>query len=106
MTESMPGLTEGRMCHYVAYNQRHLAAIIIGWQGGVDLAVFTNMENVNGNKAIRQIAWENVVKWLVLVRFHVLCRIAGNKNFGVQFHECVAYSEEPVPGTWHWIEKV
>ena len=24
---------------------------------------------------------------------------------GLFFHEQVAYSEQPKPGTWHWIEK-
>ena len=75
---SLPGLTEGRMCHYVAYNSRHLAAIVIGHTEGsnADLAVFTNMLNVQ-----------------------------GLKNFGLQFHQSVAYSETKEPGTWHWIEK-
>lgn len=77
----MPGITEGRCVHYVAYNGRHLAALIIGSDqrtryNDVDLAVFTNMQNVN-----------------------------GIKNFGLQFHQNVEYSEDPKPGTWHWIEK-
>jgi hypothetical protein len=71
-------------CHYVAYNGRHLTALIIGdensplYQDGekADLAVFTNMSNVN-----------------------------GVKNFGLQFHQDVEYSEEPRPGTYHWVEK-
>lgn len=79
--EGLPGLTEGRMCHYVAYNQRHLAAIVIGHDNSkgyaqADLAVFTNMTNVN-----------------------------GVKNFGLQFHQDIQYSESKEPGTWHWIEK-
>lgn len=73
----MEGLTEGRMVHYVAYNGRHLASIVIGVSGAwADLAVFTNMENVN-----------------------------GVKNFGLQFHPDILYSEVPTPGTWHWIER-
>ncbi len=74
----MEGLTEGRIAHYVAFNNRHLAAIVIGHTGGVnaDLAVFTNMLNVN-----------------------------GLKNFGLQFHQDVAYSESKEPGTWHWPER-
>ena len=73
----MEGLTEGRMVHYVAYNNRHLAGIIIGHNDGInaDLAIFTNMSNVN-----------------------------GVKNFGLQFHQDIAYSEAKEPGTWHWIE--
>jgi hypothetical protein len=84
----MDGLTEGRMVHYVAYNNRHLASIVIGYEippkvedvqvdpVTADLAVFTNMRNVN-----------------------------GIKNFGLQFHQEIVYSESKEPGTWHWIEK-
>jgi len=74
----MDGLTEGRIVHYVAYNNRHLAALVIGCtaDGHADLAVFTNMSNVN-----------------------------GVKNFGLQFHQEVSSSESKEPGTWHWAEK-
>ena len=77
----MNGLTEGRIVHYVAYNNRNLAAIVIGIgdfeKGVIDLSVFTNMENA-----------------------------AGKKNFGVQFHQDVEYSENPKPGTWHWAARI
>lgn len=77
----MQGLTEGRVVHYVAYNGRHLAAMVIGtYLDGLDscadLVVYTNMTNA-----------------------------AGKKNFGVQFHQDVRYSEDKMPGTWHWIER-
>lgn len=76
----MEGLIEGRIVHYVAYNQRHLAAIVIGvWPdpaGKVDIALFTNLDNVN-----------------------------GVKNFGLQFHQGIDYSDNKEPGTWHWVEK-
>ncbi len=66
--------------HYVAYNNRHLAALVTGYSidkdGQADLAVFTNMPNVN-----------------------------GEKSGGIQFHFNVPYSEQPTPGTWHWIEQ-
>lgn len=73
------GITEGRIAHYVAFNHRHLASIIIGHEGGgkVDLAVFTNMPNAN-----------------------------GVKNFGTQFHQDIEYSDEKKPGTWHFPEPV
>ena len=79
--DSLPGLIEGKCVHYVAYNGRHLAGLVIGHDASqsyskADLAVFTNMSNVN-----------------------------GVKNFGLQFHQDIEYSEEPKPGTWHWIEK-
>jgi hypothetical protein len=81
----IPGLTEGRIGHYVACNNRHLAAIVIGYSddGRADLAVFTNMQNVN-----------------------------GEKNFGLQFHQNIPYDldmvnqdAEPLAGTWHWPER-
>lgn len=73
----MDGLIEGRIVHYVAYNMRHLAALVIGCnESKADLAVFTNMENV-----------------------------AGKKNFGLQFHQDIEYNQEPKPGTWHWTER-
>jgi hypothetical protein len=86
----MEGLIEGRIVHYVAFNNRHLAAIVIGvtpdevkgdWvtlpTNRVDLALFTNMANSN--------------------------RV---KNFGLQFHQDIGFSADPKPGTWHWVEKV
>ncbi|MCK9521036.1 MAG: hypothetical protein M0R74_18730 [Dehalococcoidia bacterium] len=76
----MDGLIEGRIIHYVAYNNRHLAGIVIGCvpeKRTADLALFTNMANVN-----------------------------GVKNFGLQFHQDVAYDGlDKKPGTWHWIER-
>lgn len=82
------GIIEGRIVHYVAYNGRHLAAIITGHDGNdsgeltpmtstVDLVVFTNMRNVN-----------------------------GTQSGGVQSHFTVPYSEKLAPGTWHWPERV
>ena len=65
--------------HYVAYNLRNLTAIVIEEEGDgihADLAVLTNLKNA-----------------------------AGVKNFGLQFHQDVEYSEEPKPGTWHYIQQ-
>jgi hypothetical protein len=80
------GVTEARNVHYVAYNGRHLAGLIIGVSddpghvtGECDLVVFTNMKNVN-----------------------------GVKNFGMQFHQDIAFdgTAKPTPGTWHYPERV
>lgn len=77
----MDGITEGRIVHYVAYNGRHLAAIITGYSvdkpGNCNLAVFTDMANVN-----------------------------GDQSGGVQFHFNVHHDETPTPGRWHWPERV
>lgn len=65
----------GQIVHYIAYNGTCLAAIVIGIDGPyVDLAVFTNMENV-----------------------------AGKKNFGMQFHQDVTSGTNHQPGTYHCI---
>jgi len=68
-------ITPGEPVHYVAYNETHLAAIIIGVEpnGVVDLVAFTSMLNVN-----------------------------GKKNFGEQYHQSVAFDENNTIGTWHW----
>ena len=76
----MEGLIEGRIVHYVACNQRHLAAIVVGVNdsaaGDIDIALFTNLNNVN-----------------------------GDKNFGLQFHQNVKPSDGKEPGTWHFVER-
>lgn len=82
LPEQLPsGVTEGRNVHYVAYNNRHLAALITGFdpeKATVDLVVFTNMRNVN-----------------------------GDQSGGVQFHFNVHFDEETkAPGTCHFIEWV
>lgn len=79
-TVPIAGLIEGRSVHYIAYNGRHLAAIVIGGDfasGVVNLVVFSDMANVK-----------------------------GQVNFGVQFQAGVGYSDNLLPGTWHWIERV
>lgn len=79
----MPGLIEGRIVHYVAYNDRHLAALVIGGDfetGVVNLAVFSDMPNVR-----------------------------GGVNMGLQFQAGIPYQDVPdayMPGTWHWPERV
>lgn len=83
MLVSQIPVIEGAIVHYVAFNHRHLAAIVIGVNQcdpeitgqSVDLAVFTNMTNV-----------------------------AGHKNFGTQFHQDVYESNDKQPGSWHHIE--
>lgn len=74
-------IIEGQNIHYVAYNGRHLAGMIIGLnpvvEGAADLVIFTNMPNVN-----------------------------QRKNWGMQFQEDIGHSEMKEPGTWHFIEEV
>jgi hypothetical protein len=85
----MDGLTEGRIVHYVmqegnSIGQHRPAIVVNAWKhisehqadGRVNLSVFTDFGN-------------------------------DGKQFesGQYWATSVPYSEEPIPGTWHWIEK-
>lgn len=85
----MDGLTEGRIVHYVmqegnSVGQHRPAIVVNAWkhvseyeaEGRVNLQVFTDFGN-------------------------------DGKQFesGRYWATSVQYSEEPKPGTWHWIEK-
>lgn len=93
MTEKpapIPGLTEGRIVHYVLPHGRgagqHRPAIVVkdwksheyaGAPGSVNLHVFTDHTN----------------------DFQV-----GEGSDGHLWATSIRYSEEKEPGTWHWIE--
>lgn len=83
----MDGLTEGRIVHYVMADGRsagmHRPAIVVNawgntpsYEGRVNLQVFTDFGNDGED-------YESGRYWATSVE----------------------YSEEPKPGTWHWIEK-
>jgi hypothetical protein len=76
----MEGLTEGRMVHYVMPDGVHRPAVIVRvWNretGYSNLQVFTDGTND-----------------------------PGGAN-GIMWKTSVNYSKDPVPGTWHWIERV
>src|SRR4051812_37918792 len=87
--DTMDGLTEGRMVHYVlpdgpSAGQHRPAVVVHVWRdipdyvadGRVQLQVFTDGTNDGGDYA-GGLVWRTSVK----------------------------YSEEKEPGTWHWIEK-
>ena len=81
----MPGLTEGRMVHYVLdqgpYKGEHRAAVITRiWDHGTgycNLTVFIDGSNDEYGEYVLGPAWITSVE----------------------------YSEDPRPRTWHWIEK-
>lgn len=81
----MDGLTEGRIVHYVMTNGEHRAAIVVKvWskESGVsNLTVFTD--------------WTNDMK----------TSDGSPLQSGDMWETSVLYSEEPKPGTWHWIER-
>lgn len=82
----MDGLTEGRIVHYVmpdgnSIGQHRPAIVVNAWGGNptdgrVNLQVFTDFGN-------------------------------DGKDFesGRYWATSAPYSEEPKPGTWHWIER-
>lgn len=76
----MDGLTEGRIVHHVDSDHVHRAAVVVHvWNkatGMVNVQVFNNG----------------------------LYDIAHTVD-GMFLRTSVAYSEQPVPYTWHWIEK-
>jgi len=86
----MEGVTEGRIVHFVLKNGEHRPAIIVNsWphiseyvaSGKVNLTVFLDGSN-DRNTGIVDTA-------------------DGMLGWGTS----VPYSEEKLPGTWHWIEK-
>jgi hypothetical protein len=85
----LPGLTEGRIVHYVLSDGRskgqHRPAIVVqDWKqenGSVNLQVFTDGSNDYLGKG-QDGTW---------------CFTLWKTS--------VHYSEEPKPGTWHWPEK-
>lgn len=82
----MDGLTEGRIVHYVMHDgnsmgQHRPAIVVNAWKGvytdgRVNLQVFTDFGNDGKD-------YESGRYWATSVE----------------------YSEDPQPGTWHWIEK-
>jgi len=89
----MEGLTEGRIVHYVLDEGEHRPAIVVKvWRkadgtppdnGVCNLQVFTDGTNDRYHSKHLPNGFESGIAW-------VTSRI---------------YSEEPVPDTWHWIEK-
>lgn len=82
--KAMPGLTTGRMVHYVLPNGTHVgehrpAVIVRVWDHGTgycNLMVFNDGTNDG-------VEYSTGPTWVTSVEF----------------------SEEPLPRTWHWIEK-
>lgn len=79
MSTCLTSVGPATLVHYVAYNGVHLAALVTHvdapFPEKADLAVFTALPNVN-----------------------------GQKSGGLQFHFDIPYSQEPAPGTWHLSE--
>lgn len=89
----MEGLIEGRIVHYVLDEKEHRPAIVVkvwrNYDGSVhedglcNLQVFTDGTNDRYHSDHLPAGFESGICWLT-------SRL---------------YSEEPVPGTWHWIER-
>lgn len=83
----MEGLTEGRIVHFVLDNGEHRPAIVVKvWRvndqppsnGCCNLQVFTVSDTEKKyNDVLPPVMWKT----------------------------SVVFTEEPTPGTWHWIEK-
>lgn len=89
----MEGLTEGRIVHFVLDEIEHRPAVVVKvWRmpdgsppenGCCNLQVFTDGSNDRYHREYLPNGFESGVAWLT-------SRL---------------YSEDKVPGTWHWIEK-
>ena len=94
-TEGMPGLTAGRVVHYVLGNGQHRPAIVVrDWKqpnGLVNVQVFTD-------------GWNDGFKttYLVGTDEHMTTLEIGQN---VVWRTSVPYSEGKEPETWHWIEQ-
>jgi hypothetical protein len=93
----MDGLIEGRIVHFVMPDGKHSPAMIVRvWNqetGMSNLQVFTD-----GSNSLPYTPEEKVLF----------------SNFGMDLNQVAhghiwmtsrSYSEEPKPGTWHWIER-
>lgn len=88
------GLTEGRIVHYVMPDGRHRPAIIVRvWNkdGTVNLTVFTDWTNDSHGTDLRGINYA----------------MGADCANGVMWRSSVLYdaNKDPLPGTWHWIER-
>jgi len=83
-----PGLTEGRIVHFVLPNGHHRPAVVVrNWHeasGSCNLQVF--LDGTNDLDAINNLTREEAER-------------------GIIWRTSMGYSEEPKPYTWHWPEK-
>ncbi|MDD5367462.1 MAG: hypothetical protein PHQ40_00390 [Anaerolineaceae bacterium] len=92
----MDGLTEGRKVHYVMPNGKHCPAEVVrvwGENGCSNLQVITD----GPNDAPYGPTEENL-----FANFGISPAEVKHGHF---WRTSVMFSEEPKPGTWHWIEK-
>lgn len=91
-TPVMKGLTEGRIVHFVLPDGQHRPAIVVRvWNqdnGCANLLVFTDGTN---DRDFNRAEWYLNTKPIVVG--------------AVVWATSIIHSEEPKPGTWHWIEK-
>ncbi len=96
----IPGLTEGRIVHYVLESGRskgaHRPAIVVrDWKqsnGLVNLQVFTDGFNDEFENDVRAMQSNGEA-------------VAMHQTANTIWRTSVHYSEDKEPGTWHWIEK-
>jgi len=95
----MEGLTEGRMVHYVMPNGQHRPAIIVkvwdhqGVNGTSNLQVITDGPN------------DLPFTFEEKEQFKNFGMVPEDVRHGHIWKTSILFSEEPKPGTWHWIEK-
>ncbi len=95
----MEGLTEGRIVHFVMPSHEHRPAIVVkvwdrsGQAGTSNLQVITDGPN--------DLPYTPEEKQ----QFQDFDMDLGAVRHGHIWKTSIMFSEDPQPGTWHWIEK-
>lgn len=92
----MDGLTPGRVVHYVMPDGHHRPAVVLhvwGETGLSNLMVLTDGSNDLPYTPDEKTAFQN------------FGMVADEVRHGHVWRTSISFSEQPVPGTWHWIEK-
>jgi hypothetical protein len=107
----MQGLSEGKIVHYVAYDNKHLLAVVIKFDREkqsekpvrLDLAIFTgtNKPRVGMKPWVRDVFVDPLFGiWTYVIG---LARLVANDE--LQFHTQIPFNSDKIPGTWHWVER-
>jgi hypothetical protein len=96
--DPLAGLTEGRMVHYVMPNGQHRPAIVLNvWSktsGCSNLNVFTDYTN--------DVPYDQAELETMKHNFNIKPEEVAHGHI---WKTSILFSVEPVPGTWHWIER-
>ena len=106
----MEVLSEGRLVHYVYYNQKHLSAVVLAVPSAeqsekplrLDLAIFTSLRNLGQHRPAQNLKFFGIEAYdqsVLLMNLGLMIR-----DGELQFHSRIPFCQAKTPGTWHWIE--